>query len=75
VTTDTTKDWADNEEHVLEVYCTSGGVVTYKIDGDAPTKTAAFTFDNTDTVIPFLYIVQDTDTSAVYLQSWECGYQ
>jgi hypothetical protein len=75
VATDTTKDWADNEEHVLEVYCTSGGVVTYKIDGDAPTKTAAFTFDNTDTVIPFLYIIQDTDTSAVYLQSWECGYQ
>lgn len=52
-TTDTTDDWADGEEHTLEVYVSSSGVVTFKIDGAAPTTTAAFTFDDDEVVVPF----------------------
>jgi len=74
--TDTTDTWADEAEHTLEVYVSADGVVTYKIDGDAPTKTAAFTFDTTDTVVPFLHIKHDTTSpGAIHLQLWECGLQ
>jgi hypothetical protein len=75
-TTDTTDDWADGEAHVLEVYVSAAGVVTYKIDGAAPTATAAFTFDSGDVVVPFFHLLHDATTpGAVYLQSWECGLQ
>jgi hypothetical protein len=53
VDTDTTEDWADGETHILEVYVSAAGVVTYKIDGEAPGTVAAFTFDATDVVVPF----------------------
>ena len=77
-TTDTTDDWADTEEHTLEVYVSATGVVTYKIDGVAPktVPAAAFTFDTTDTVVPFLHIKHDTTApGAIHLQLWECGLQ
>lgn len=74
-TTDTTDSWADGEEHVLEVYVSAAGVVTYKIDGAAPTATAAFTLDTGDTVIPFFHLIHGTTPAAVHLQSWECGLQ
>ena len=75
-TTDTTDTWADAAEHTLEVYVSAAGVVTYKIDGTAPSATAAFTFDNGDTVVPFLHILHDTTSpGAIHLQLWECGYQ
>lgn len=74
--TDTTDNWADGEEHTLEVYVSAAGVVTYKIDGVAPTTTAAFTFDTGDTVVPFLHILHDATTpGAIHLQAWECGLQ
>jgi len=76
VTTDTTDDWADTEAHVLEVLVSADGVVTYKIDGVAPTVTAAFTFDDADVVVPFLHILHDATTpGAIHIQSWECGLQ
>jgi hypothetical protein len=75
-TKDTTDTWADAGEHTLEVYVSADGVVTYKIDGVAPTATAAFTFDTTDTVVPFLHIKHDTtEPGAIHLQLWECGLQ
>lgn len=74
--TDTTEDWADGESHTLEVYVSGGGVVTFKIDGEAPSTTAAFTFDDGDTVVPFLRILHDATTpGAIHLQAWECGLQ
>lgn len=74
--TDTTDDWADTETHTLEVYVSKAGVVTYKIDGEAPTTTAAFTFDDADVVVPFFYFLHDTDLAgAVVLKEWEVGYQ
>lgn len=75
-TTDTTDNWADTATHELCVYVSAAGVVTYTIDGSAPTVTAAFTFTNALTVMPFFYFLQDADIAgAVPLMEWECGYQ
>lgn len=74
VSTDTTNNWLDTEAHTLEVYVSKAGVVTYKIDGAAPTVTAAFTFDSGDTVVPFFYFLNDTDLAgAVELVEWHAG--
>ena len=76
VTTDTTDNWADTETHELQVNVSSAGVVTYLIDGVAPTTTAAYTFTDALTVMPFFYFLQGTDIAgAVPISVWECGYQ
>lgn len=77
VTTDTTNDWADAATHTLEVYVSAAGVVTYKIDGSAPTTVAAFTFDDAEVVIPFFYqlAAADPEAAAVELIEFECGLQ
>ena len=76
VTTDTTDNWADTETHELEILVSAAGVVTYKIDGRPPTTTAAFTFDDAEVVVPFLYILNDTDVAgAIILKEFECGLQ
>ncbi len=77
VNTDTTDQWADTETHTFGVFVTDAGVVTYTIDGAAPTTTAAFTIDDTDVVVPFLFMLQanGVQTGAVVLKSWECGLQ
>lgn len=76
-TTDTTDNWADAGIHTLEVRVSAAGVVTYKIDGLAPTTTAAFTFDDAEVVVPFFYHLQaaDPECAAVELISFECGLQ
>lgn len=73
-TTDTTNNWADGETHELKVKVSAAGVVTYEIDGVAPTATAAFTFDSADVVMPFLYFLNDTDlVDTLELIEWEVG--
>jgi len=75
VETDTTINWADAAAKVLEVYVSSAGVVTYKVDGVTATG-AAFTFDDGDVVVPFFHLLHDATTpGAVHIQSWECGLQ
>lgn len=76
-TTDTTDNWADGAIHELAVYVSSAGVVTYKIDGRAPTTTAAFTFDDGEVVVPFFYLLAaaDPEVAAVELIEFECGLQ
>ena len=75
-TTDTTNTWADTSTHELAVYVSDAGVVTYTIDGVPPTVTAAFTFDDADVVVPFMYFLQDSDlTGAIVLLNFECGLQ
>jgi len=75
-TTDTTDNWADAATHSLEVYVSSAGVVTYKIDGAAPSATAAFTFDAGEVVVPFIHLLHATTTpGSVKLYEWECNYQ
>lgn len=76
VTTDTTDNWADTETHELQVNVSAAGVVTYLIDGVAPTTTAAYTFTDALNVMPFFYFLQDADIAgAVPIMVWECGYQ
>ena len=75
VITDTTQDWADGETHTLKVIVSAAGVVTYQIDGAAPTATAAFTFDNGDIVVPFIWMINDSDVvGTAELIEYECGY-
>ncbi len=75
-TTDTTDNWADTGEHTLEVYVSAAGVVTYKIDGAAPTKTAAFTFDDGECVMPFVYLLHASDVAETTVwETFECGLQ
>lgn len=74
-TTDTTDTWADLETHELKVNVSKAGVVTYEIDGVAPTVTAAFTFDSTDVVIPFIFMLNSSDVAgAIIVKEYECGY-
>lgn len=76
VSTDTTDNWADTETHELQVNVDADGAVTYLIDGVAPTVTAAYSFTDALTVMPFLYFLEDTDIAgAVPVAVWECGYQ
>jgi len=74
--TDTTDDWADGASKTLEVYVSAAGVVTYKINGSAPTTTAAFTWDDGDTVVPFIYFLHDSDVAeGTFIEDFECGLQ
>lgn len=74
--TDTTDDWADTEQHTLEVRVNHQGAVTFLIDGAAPTTTASFSFDEDEVVVPFLYFLNAAApvAGAVTIQEWECGY-
>ena len=75
-TTDTTDTVADGVTVELKVRVTAAGVVTYLIDGVAPTTTAAFTFDAATVVVPFFYFLNDADIAgATILQEWECGLE
>lgn len=65
-TTDTTDAWADGETHTLKILVSGAGVVTYEIDGAAPTATAAFTFDDTDVVMPFYYGLHGTTSPGAW---------
>lgn len=58
--TDTTNTWVDLASHTLRVNVSAAGVVTYLVDGVAPTVTAAFTFDTTDVVCPFFHMLHGT---------------
>ena len=71
--TDTTQNWADTETHTLEVSIDATGVVTYRIDDGDPTVTAAFTWDDGDTIIPFIHKLSTADLGgAVPLSKWLC---
>jgi len=77
ITTDTTDDFGDGEIHEFAVYVSAAGVVTYTIDGLAPSTTKAFTFDDAEVVVPFFYQLQaaDPECAAVELIEFECGLQ
>lgn len=71
-------DWTDNEVHTIEIRVSAAGVVAPYIEGvlvgDAG---AAYTFDDTDVVVPFFWCIADVtaadvDVDVVY---WETGIQ
>lgn len=75
--TDTTNTWADGATKTLCVLVSAAGVVTYTINGSAPATTAAFTFDDADPVVPFIYFLNNAGDAAgeVDIYEWEIGYQ
>lgn len=74
--TDTTNTWVDGASHTLRVNVSAAGVVTYLIDGVAPVVTAAFTFDATDVVIPFIRLTHGAAApGAINWISFKCGLQ
>lgn len=75
-TTDTTNTWADAATKTLTVKVSAAGVVTYEINGAAPTAVVAFSFTAGDVVVPYLYFLNAADVSDnVYLTAWEVGLQ
>jgi len=76
VQTNTTDAWADGETHILRMNVSQAGVVTYTIDGVAPTATHAFTFDNGDVIMPFFHFVHGAAApGAIHWVSMTCGHQ
>lgn len=73
--TDTTDTWADAATKTLEIRVSSAGVITYLINGVAPTVTAAQTFDAGDPVIPFVHFIQSTDIAVPVITEWVAGAQ
>lgn len=76
VATNTTQTVADAATVMFELYVSSTGVVTYKINGSAPTVTAAYTFANGTVVIPFARFVQAADVAEQASTNYlEWGFQ
>lgn len=74
--TNTTDTVANATSVTLKILVSDAGVVTYTIDGAAPTTTAAFTIDDADDVVPFFYMINNaTLAGAVVLQEFEAGLQ
>lgn len=76
--TDTTDAWANTNQKTLEVYVSSAGVVTYKIDGSDPTvNTNTLTLTNNAVMVPMMVFTAGGDTggSMIELISYECGLQ
>jgi len=76
--TDSTDATAASKNHRFKISVTSAGVVTYQHIGAAvmdagtlaaPSSTAAFTFDDGDTVVPYLIIQSTNANSAILLKS------
>ncbi len=75
-TTNTTDTLADATSMKFTVLVSAAGVVTYLIDGVAPSTIAAFTFDDGDLVIPFIQYLQGTDfTGAFDIEEFEYALQ
>jgi hypothetical protein len=80
-TTDSTDNLTDDQYIEVTVNVSSAGVVTYlrSLNGGAtavPTVTAAFTFDNGEVIVPFIFFMHAADfADATILQHWECGLQ
>jgi hypothetical protein len=74
--TDTTDAWGgDGSTNTLKVLVDASGNVTYTINGAAPSATAAFQFDNTDVVIPFIRITHSASPTDVAITSMRIGFQ
>ena len=76
VLTNTTDLWGgDAATKTLKVLVSAAGVVTYTINGAAPTVTHAFTFDAADVVVPYIRIEHSASPTEVNLISMKIGYQ
>ena len=68
--------WADGEVITLRVNVSGAGVVTYLVDGVAPTGAVAYTFADTTIVTPYWYHIHVAGSSAgIIWQEFEFGLQ
>jgi hypothetical protein len=74
VSVDTLFDWLDTEEHEVEVRCYTNGAVQFFFDRAKAPVGAAFTFDNAEVVVPFIYFLQAADLTDVNLTRLTVGY-
>lgn len=73
-TTDTTDNIADTIQVRFRVEVPSSRVVRFLLNQAAPTVTQAFTWDNGDTIVPFVFFLHSADVAGtVHLRRWECG--
>lgn len=71
---DTGLNWADGEEHEIEVHVAGNGQVRFLYDGeDAPATGAAYQFDDAEVIVPFIYVLQAGDLTEVFLKELEVG--
>lgn len=64
----------DATEFELCIFVDSAGAVTYRNGSTADTVGTAFSFDSTDTVMPFITFTSSaTDAAEVLIASYECG--
>ena len=73
VSVDTLLNWADGEEHEIEVQVDGKGNVFFFFDGRSAATGAAFQFDDNEAVVPFLYTLQATDLTNAWLKELEVG--
>jgi hypothetical protein len=74
--TNTTDAWGgDGTTNTLRILVSAAGVVTYTINGSAPSVAGAVTFDNADVVCPFIHLVHSASATAVNITSLKCGFQ
>jgi len=75
VTTDTTQNFVNGETHDFRVAVDAAGAVTYQIDGQAPTVTAAYSFRSGIYVVPFHFFLHSASAAVgIRLLEWECGF-
>jgi hypothetical protein len=74
-TTDTTNNLADAGTVKLRVEVGDSGIAKYLIDGADPIVDASrFTFDDGEVLVPFLFLLNDSDVGGYCrLTSWRCG--
>lgn len=74
--TNTTDAWGgDGTTNTLRVLVSAAGVVTYTVNGSAPSAAGAFTFDNGDVVCPYIHLLHSASATAVNITSLKVGFQ
>jgi len=74
--TDMGEVFTDATAHTLEVRVSAAKAVTQYLDGAAVSTPLAFTWTDTDTVVPFFHVLGDASAAGeVAIQLWECGLQ
>lgn len=72
----TTDAWVDDAVKTLTVNVSAAGVVSFLIDGIAPTATQAFSFDATDVITPCIHFLHGVGApGAIHLVSLKAGLQ
>lgn len=74
-TTDTTDDATEGTYYTYCTYVSATGAVTYTVNGQAPTTTAAFSFVDGITVVPAFTAMHTNDVAGyIYVASVKVGY-